>query len=49
MQTKLQQLKQKREKCKAQIKEKQNELRQWTEDVGGFFMELQSKYMEVES
>lgn len=29
--------------------EKQNELRQWTEDVGGFFMELQSKYMEVES
>jgi len=28
--------------------EKQTELRQWTEDVGGFFMELNTKYMEVE-
>lgn len=28
--------------------ENQTELRQWTEDVGGFFMELNTKYMEVE-
>ncbi len=33
MQTKLQQLKQKREKCKAQIKEKQNELRSLTSAI----------------
>ena len=31
-----------------EIFENQTELRQWTEDVGGFFMELNTKYMEVE-
>jgi RNA polymerase sigma-70 factor (ECF subfamily) len=28
--------------------EAQNELRKWTEDVGGFFMELNTKYAEAE-
>ena len=32
-----------------EIFESQAELKNWTEDVGGFFMELNSKYAEVES
>ncbi|AGH94905.1 RNA polymerase sigma factor [Pseudobdellovibrio exovorus] len=28
--------------------EKQSELRKWTEDVGGFFMELNTKFVEAE-
>ena len=31
-----------------EIFETQNELKSWTEDVGGFFMELNSKYVEAE-
>ena len=31
-----------------EIFETQNELKTWTEDVGGFFMELNTKYAEVE-
>ena len=31
-----------------EIFETENELKKWTEDVGGFFMELSSKYVEVE-
>lgn len=31
-----------------EIFETQDELRKWTEDVGGFFMELSTKYAEVE-
>ncbi len=31
-----------------EVFETQDELRKWTEDVGGFFMELTSKYVEVE-
>ena len=31
-----------------EIFETQSELKSWTEDVGGFFMELNSKYMEAE-
>lgn len=31
-----------------EIFETQDELRKWTKDVGGFFMELSSKYVEVE-
>ena len=31
-----------------EIFETQHELKRWTEDVGGFFMELNNKYVEVE-
>ncbi len=31
-----------------EIFEAQDELKKWTEDVGGFFMELSSKYVEAE-
>ncbi len=31
-----------------EIFETQDELKKWTEDVGGFFMELSSKFVEVE-